>query len=48
MTESAAVLVVTSRDRLENETEWEFSPVHGVPGKSNAEIAGQKYKERRS
>jgi hypothetical protein len=24
--------VGTSKDRLENEIEWEFRPVHGVPG----------------
>jgi hypothetical protein len=33
MKESAEVVVVTSKDRLETEIEWEFSTVHGVPGK---------------
>jgi hypothetical protein len=32
MKESAEVVVVTSKDRLENEIEKEFSPVDGVPG----------------
>ena len=32
MKESAEVVVVTSKDSLETEIEWEFSPVHGVPG----------------
>jgi hypothetical protein len=32
MKESTEVVVGTSKDRLENEIEWEFRPVHGVPG----------------